>query len=196
MVKKIKDEWAPLSAGFMITSILGFLISIMFIMDLSSTWGFTFTFMFLIMFFASIISMTKAEPIPDHMNHLAIHEPEKAHHPFLKKKTPKKEKNKTKWYEPIFILYLVGWIYYITHYFLGTINYTPMNLAIGYLAFTVFFTIYFLVHIFSHETLRGWEQVMFAIIIILTAGYGTYIFPISGIGLLLYYIHIKITQEK
>lgn len=49
---------APLKGGYMITSILGFLISVMFVYDISNKWGFTFALFFMLMFVASMISMT------------------------------------------------------------------------------------------------------------------------------------------
>lgn len=53
---------APLSNGFMLTSMLGFIISAIFAASgrLSPTWGFTFCMMFVIMFISSFISMTHA----------------------------------------------------------------------------------------------------------------------------------------
>ncbi|MGV8141608.1 MAG: hypothetical protein ACP5NW_04175 [Candidatus Woesearchaeota archaeon] len=54
-------EYAHLSAGFMLTSIVGFLISVFFVWNISMTWGFTFGLFFAATFIASIISMTKAE---------------------------------------------------------------------------------------------------------------------------------------
>ena len=196
MVKKIKDEWAPLSAGFMLTSILGFIISIWLIMDFSTTWGFTFTFFFIIMFFASMISMTKAEPIPEHMDQLAIHEHEKAYKPHLKQKQSPKQRKKFYWYEPIFLLYLVIWAYFIFHYFNSTLDYTPINLAIAFLAFTVFFGVLFLVDVFSHEILPTWEQAVFAILIIVSVGYAIYFVPIAAVGSLIYYLHMKLLQKE
>ena len=204
MTKKIRDEWAPLSAGFMMTSIIGLLISLLFIMSLSTTWGFTFTLFFIIMFLSSLISMTKAEPIPEHMDHLAIHEHKKAYAPFVKKKTPRKHR-KTVWYEPLFLLYVAVWIYYVFHYFNQTLFVTPVNLAIGFLAFTIIFAILFLVDIFSHESIPTWEQVVFALIIILTTGYAAYLatqgyetifFPLSATGMLIYYGHMKLIQRE
>jgi hypothetical protein len=44
----------------MVTSIVGFFVSIYFVMSLSKTWGFTFTLFFVMMFIASLISMTYA----------------------------------------------------------------------------------------------------------------------------------------
>ena len=51
---------APLSGGYMITSIVGFLISAFYILQHSLTWGFTFVLFFSLMFIASLISMTYA----------------------------------------------------------------------------------------------------------------------------------------
>ena len=48
---------APLSGGYMITSIVGFLISAFYILPNSRTWGFTFVLFFTLMFVASLISM-------------------------------------------------------------------------------------------------------------------------------------------
>ncbi|MBN2052533.1 hypothetical protein JW756_03445 [Candidatus Woesearchaeota archaeon] len=69
------ERHVPLTSGFMLTSILGFLISILFVMKLSVTWGFTFALVFLIMFIASIISMSKIEADDKYgLNELAIHD--------------------------------------------------------------------------------------------------------------------------
>lgn len=51
---------APLSGGYMITSIVGFLISAFYILPNSKKWGFTLVLFFTIMFVASLISMTYA----------------------------------------------------------------------------------------------------------------------------------------
>ena len=51
----------PLSASYMMTSIVGFLISAFYILPLVSyKWGFTFVLFFSLMFVASLISMTYA----------------------------------------------------------------------------------------------------------------------------------------
>tara|TARA_Y100000310_G_C20692033_1_gene822937 strand:- start:2375 stop:2599 length:225 start_codon:yes stop_codon:yes gene_type:complete len=50
----------PLTGGFMITSIIGFLLSAFWIYDISKAWGFAFCFVFTLMFVASLISMTYA----------------------------------------------------------------------------------------------------------------------------------------
>ena len=49
---------APLKGGFMITSMVGFLISAIYVFDASPRWGFTFALFFTLMFVASLISMT------------------------------------------------------------------------------------------------------------------------------------------
>ena len=66
---------APLSGGFFLVSIFGFLISVIYIMDISETWGFSFALLSVMMFIASFISMTKA-PVDEqlHLERLAVHE--------------------------------------------------------------------------------------------------------------------------
>ena len=49
---------APLKGGYMITSIVVFLISAYYVYDISARWGFTFSLFFVLMFIASMISMT------------------------------------------------------------------------------------------------------------------------------------------
>ena len=49
---------APLSSGYMLTSIVGALISVFYIYPNSRTWGFTFFLFFTLMFVAALISMT------------------------------------------------------------------------------------------------------------------------------------------
>ena len=51
---------APLSNVFMMTSMLGFIISAWFIIPASKSWGFALVIIFLLMFIASVISMSKA----------------------------------------------------------------------------------------------------------------------------------------
>ncbi len=49
---------APLKSGFMLTSIVGFLISAIYMFPRTPSWGFTFAIFFAAMFVASMISMT------------------------------------------------------------------------------------------------------------------------------------------
>jgi multisubunit Na+/H+ antiporter MnhE subunit len=51
---------APLSRGFMITAILGFLISAIYIFPRSNPWGLAFSILFAVMFVAAMVSTTKA----------------------------------------------------------------------------------------------------------------------------------------
>ena len=51
---------APLSNVYMMSSMLGLIISAWFIIPLSKPWGFALTLIFLLMFIASIISMSHA----------------------------------------------------------------------------------------------------------------------------------------
>ncbi len=57
-----KFKFAPLSGGYMATSILGIFISLMYVYQQSPDWGVAFTIVFAAMFVASIVSMTVAEP--------------------------------------------------------------------------------------------------------------------------------------
>ena len=57
-----KFKFAPLNGAFMATSMLGGLISIMYVYPKNMDWGVTFTVVFSLMFIASIISMTVADP--------------------------------------------------------------------------------------------------------------------------------------
>lgn len=54
----------PLSAGFMITSIVGFIVSVIFIYPRTSRWGFAFTLFFALMFIAAMVSLTYAPSAP------------------------------------------------------------------------------------------------------------------------------------
>ena len=57
---------SPLSSGFMLTSMVGILVSAFFVYDFSKPWGATFGLFFLAMFIASMISMTYAPVDFDH----------------------------------------------------------------------------------------------------------------------------------
>ena len=63
-VKVRTTQWqaVPLKSSFMLIAILGFLISAYLITD--PNWRLTFLIVFTIMFVASIVSMTKAESVP------------------------------------------------------------------------------------------------------------------------------------
>ncbi len=51
---------APLSSGYMLMSMFGFVASLVVIIPYNKPWGFAFAFIFTLMFIASIISMTHA----------------------------------------------------------------------------------------------------------------------------------------
>ena len=57
---------APLNGGFMLMSIFGFLFATLFLAKYTQTWSFTIGFVSVLMFFASMISMTKA-PVPEEL---------------------------------------------------------------------------------------------------------------------------------
>ncbi|TKJ17277.1 hypothetical protein CEE44_01955 [Candidatus Woesearchaeota archaeon B3_Woes] len=49
---------APLNSQFMLTSMLGFLISVIWVKNISLSWGIAFALVFALMFISSIVSMT------------------------------------------------------------------------------------------------------------------------------------------
>ncbi len=55
-------KMAPLSGGFMLASMLGFAISVVWVYPQSLTWGIAFMIVFVAMFISSIISLAYAPP--------------------------------------------------------------------------------------------------------------------------------------
>jgi len=62
MIKKRKFRFAPLSGAYMAVSMIGILVSLLYVTQESSDWGIAFTFVFGIMFVASMVSMTLSDP--------------------------------------------------------------------------------------------------------------------------------------
>lgn len=67
-------EPAPLPHEWMLVSIIGFFVSLLQIYAISQPWGAAFMAFFIIMFIASIVSMTNAGTGDEHLEELAIHE--------------------------------------------------------------------------------------------------------------------------
>jgi len=61
-MKKKKFKFAPLNSAFMATSMLGAVISIMYVLPNSFDWGVAFALIFVVMFVASLISMSSTDP--------------------------------------------------------------------------------------------------------------------------------------
>jgi hypothetical protein len=53
---------APLKTGFLVASMIGFLVSALYIPKISLNWAFAFGLLFTLMFVASMISMVRATP--------------------------------------------------------------------------------------------------------------------------------------
>lgn len=60
-MEKKKFKIAPLSAGYMATSMLGFLISAIYVYSVAPAWGVAFCAVFAAMFIAAVGSMTAAD---------------------------------------------------------------------------------------------------------------------------------------
>jgi multisubunit Na+/H+ antiporter MnhB subunit len=72
------NKFVPLTSGFMLTSIIGFMVSVLFVLKIDPTWGFTLSLFFLLMFISSVISMSNMEAEDNYgLEHLAIHEKKK-----------------------------------------------------------------------------------------------------------------------
>ncbi len=56
------QEWAPLNSAWFVSSILGVLISVVYVSKFSVPWAAAFTMVFVAMFFAGMISMRRASP--------------------------------------------------------------------------------------------------------------------------------------
>ncbi len=55
-------EWAPLTTGFMVASIIGFFVSLLYISRFSWPMAASFALVFFCMFLASMLSMARASP--------------------------------------------------------------------------------------------------------------------------------------
>lgn len=65
---------APLHSSFMLVSMLGFILSAFSLNNpVFKSWAFAFIIVFILMFVASLISMSRAPITDDHMERLAIH---------------------------------------------------------------------------------------------------------------------------
>ncbi len=71
---KTKSQYVPLPHEYMLIGIIGFFVSIFTIWSMSKTWGFTLAVFCLILFLASVVSMSKAELSDEHIEPLKIHE--------------------------------------------------------------------------------------------------------------------------
>ena len=70
----------PLTSSFMLVAMLGFFVSVYYVWDISTDWGFAFATVFVIFFIASVYNFTHAPDEDD----LAVHEVER-HMKHLKK---------------------------------------------------------------------------------------------------------------
>ena len=146
-------------------------------MDWSEAWGFTFVLMSIIMFISSIISMSKAEPIPSHMNELAIHDPERKKKVISDEPKVKIEMPEPKWYDAAFLAFVL-----LTGYFLynaltlSTAKVNPTWFAVILTAYIILL-IFFVVDALSNPKLNTGQQVLFVL----------FMLALGPIGMLAYY---------
>lgn len=60
LIQMRKPRIAPLHGSFLVTALIGLIITILFVMQRSVSWGITLLIFFAIMIIAALISMTKA----------------------------------------------------------------------------------------------------------------------------------------
>jgi hypothetical protein len=73
-VEDMTFKAAPLPHEWMITSIIGFFVSLLLIYpSISVKWGTAFMVFFILMFIATMVSMTKATTDPEDLEVLAVH---------------------------------------------------------------------------------------------------------------------------
>jgi len=82
---------APLPASFMLTAIIGFVISAFWVYPRDLNWGFTFLLFFTIMFIASVMSTTHAS-----VKDLAIVEQRETGKPLVPKAVKRKSKRRSR----------------------------------------------------------------------------------------------------
>jgi hypothetical protein len=167
-------RYAPLSSGFMLISMIGFLVSALMISGWSESWGFTFSLIFTMMFIASMVSMTKAEPITEHMESLAIHKPKIIH----KKRDTTPHFNGIHWYEPLLIIYFAFWLFFVYQSFIGKVDQVNSWISVIFLLVTIGLMIFFIEDAISNERLRQWQQLVFTVLLVFTAGMGIFIYYI------------------
>jgi hypothetical protein len=167
-------KYAPLSSGFMVVSIIGFLVSVWMVSDWSASLGFTLALFFVIMFIASVVSMTKAEPIPEHMEELAIHRPKIIH----QKRDTSPHYNGIHWYEPLLLVYFAVWLFYVFEAFVGKVDTINQVLSVIFLIVTIGLMVFFIEDAISNDRLKRWQQLMFTILLVFTAGMGIFIYYI------------------
>lgn len=167
-------KFAPLSSGFMAISLIGFLVSIWMVMDWSESWGFTLCLFFVIMFIASFVSMTKAQPIPEHMEELAIHKPKI----IAKKRDTSPHYDGFHWYEALFILYFIAWLFIVFKAFAGEVYNVNQVFTTVFLVVTICLMIFFIEDASSNERLTRMQQLLFTVLLVFTAGLGIFIYYI------------------
>jgi len=69
----VRFQAYPLNSAFMGISILGFIFSSIYLLDRSPSWGFTLCLFFVLMFIASMISMSQAQARDEDLGPLSFH---------------------------------------------------------------------------------------------------------------------------
>lgn len=181
-----EDAFYPLSSTFTGISILGFFVSIWLVPSWSTAWAFAFALFFVIMFIASFITMSKAQPIPKHMDALAIHEPFRRQR-VEDKKTFKKEpaRLQPKWFDALFVIFIIMAGYYIFQSLMYSSAVVDPVWFIVIMTIYVIVMIWLIVDVVSSEELSSFWQLMNIIMILL----------FGPIGMFIYYFYRRTTAK-
>jgi len=163
----------------MLISILGFLVSTIWVMNYSVSWGFTLSFFFVIMFISGLVSMTQSEAVPRHMDELAIHEPQRKKISRGEHPVPRPiKKYKFHYFDIIFLIYFILSVYYgFAALAYSTVAVNPI-IFIVLLSLTIIIGLAMVVEIISSEMIEPGHQALLVILVVLTL----------PIGMMLYYI--------
>ena len=188
-----RTTWAPLHSSFMAISIIGFFVSI-WLFDWSTNlglqWGFTFMIFFLMMFIASVISMSKAEATEEHMEHLAVHEnynkkrEQGDFHHIIKTLHVKKLPRTWIWQDIIILVYGLFSLYYTITAYANVNVIQNIGLAVlAVIAINLFISILMIIDATSSEKLTTIGATIWVIVL------GISIIVAPGIGPAIYYAY-------
>lgn len=180
-------RFAPLSSSFLAASIIGFLVSVWFIMDWSESWGFAFATVFVLMFISSMVSMVKAEPVIYHMRELAVHEHSQQYRAIENgPKWLEKKKFEFTWVDPLFTIYFIAAVLYLLNGLSYSAKPVTPALFVGILVITIIIGIAMIVEVISSERMKWHWQSLLTIFIIVT----------GPVGMLVYYVIRKVRVIK
>ncbi|MCF7871871.1 hypothetical protein K9L97_02450 [Candidatus Woesearchaeota archaeon] len=181
-----QERYVPLTSGFMAIAIIGFFISIWLPIDTLQlspdtelSWRFTFALFFVLMFIASMITMTRAEVTRTHMRELEMHEEVHKKREIGKLHKIVHEINKKPlkliWQDIIIFLFLIAYIYF------GIAQITPIMhihvfVNMAFYGITLFLVLTIILDTITSEKLTAIQKTIISLCLIFLGGLGVVIF--------------------